>query len=181
MRNFLSLLLLLSGLQLVSAQSKDANNLTVPTTPNSVLTNSHIKTGKVIDNFNFKDLNGKSYSLASLKGKVVVLNFWFASCKPCIDEVDELNFLVNKYKDSNVVFLSPSFETMDVCKRFVEKYQFKTNVCNDQKEFTKTLELIYYPTNIILDKDGFIYKAYSGSVPDIDKVLSAELDFLLRM
>lgn len=163
------------------AQDNGGDNLKITSTPTSVLTNPQLKPGKIIEQFTFKDLNGNTHSLASLKGKVVVLNFWFASCKPCIEEVDEFNVLVEKYKDSNVVILSPTFENPDVCKKFIEKYQLSTLVCPDQKEYTKTLELIYYPTNIILDKEGYIFKAYSGSTPEIDKVLSSEIDFLLRM
>lgn len=163
------------------AQENEGNNLKITSTPASVLTNSLLKPGKIIEDFSFQDLNGNAYNLASLKGKVVVLNFWFASCKPCIDEVDEFNLLVEKYKDSNVVILSPTFENPEVCRKFIEKYQLTTLICPNQKEYIKTLELIYYPTNIILDKDGFIFKSYLGSSSEIDKLLSPEIDFLLRM
>jgi peroxiredoxin len=170
-----------SFMQHAIAQDNRSNDLKITSTPASVLTNPQLKQGKIIENFNFKDLNGNTHNLASLKGKVVVLNFWFASCKPCIEEVDEFNLLVEKYKDSSVVFLSPTFEHPDICAKFIEKYGLKTLVCPDQNEYIKTLELIYYPTNIILDKDGYLFKAYSGSAPQIDKELSAEIDFLLRM
>lgn len=181
MRKFFTLLFISGCLQLVQAQNDGTGNFTVNNTPNSVLTNDKIKPGKEITHFSFKDIHGKVHSTAELKGKVVVLNFWFASCKPCIEEVDEFNVLVSKYKDSNVVFLSPTFENAEVCKKFIDKYALTTTVIPNQKEYTKALNLIYYPTNIVLDKDGFIYKSYSGSTPDIDKVLSSDIDFLLRM
>lgn len=181
MRAILSILMLCSGIQMASAQNDGTGNFTVNNTPNSVLTNDKIKPGKEITHFTFKDMKGKLYTTTDLKGKVVVLNFWFASCKPCIEEVDEFDFLVNKYKDSNVVFLSPTFENAEVSKKFMDKYNLTTIVIPNQKEYTKALNLIYYPTNLVLDKDGFIYKSYSGSTPDIDKVLMSDIDFLLRM
>ena len=68
-----------------------------------------------------------------------------------------------------------------ICKRFITKYGLNTIVCPNQKTYAKQLELIYYPTNIVLDKDGFVYKTFSGSTDYIEKVISVELDFLLRM
>ena len=50
------------------------------------------------------DMNGNSYSLGILKGKVVVINFWFVECKPCVIEMPELNEIVEKYKSEEVVF-----------------------------------------------------------------------------
>jgi cytochrome oxidase Cu insertion factor (SCO1/SenC/PrrC family) len=35
--------------------------------------------------FSATDINGKEYSLDSLKGKIIVMNFWFIQCKPCIN------------------------------------------------------------------------------------------------
>ena len=182
MKKLFSILILTGFLSAAIAQTAgESSNFTVKSTPKSVLNNKHLQPGNVIEKFNFKDLNGNTYTLESLKGKVVVLNFWFASCKPCIEEVDKLNALVKKYAKSNVVFLSPTFENADICKRFITKYGLNTIVCPNQKTYAKQLELIYYPTNIVLDKDGFVYKTFSGSTDYIEKVISVELDFLLRM
>lgn len=48
--------------------------------------------------FSVTDINGNEYSLESLKGKIIVLNFWFVECKPCVQEMPELNELVEIYK-----------------------------------------------------------------------------------
>lgn len=61
--------------------------------------------GKQALPFSAKDINGKNYSLESLKGKVIVINFWFVECKPCVMEMPELNKLVEKYENKDVVFL----------------------------------------------------------------------------
>lgn len=49
---------------------------------------------------NFKGTThiGKPMSRASLKGKVVVMNFWFIGCKPCVAEMPALNRLVERYR-----------------------------------------------------------------------------------
>ena len=50
-------------------------------------------------------INGEHIKLSELRGKVVVLNFWFTKCGPCKLEIPDLNGLVNEFKDKDVVFL----------------------------------------------------------------------------
>ena len=59
--------------------------------------------GKPALPFSVTDINGNNYSLESLKGKVVVINFWFVECKLYIMEMPELNKIVEKYKNKDVV------------------------------------------------------------------------------
>jgi thiol-disulfide isomerase/thioredoxin len=47
----------------------------------------------------------KTVSFTALKGKTVVLNFWFTACGSCILEISELNKLQQQYAGKNVVFL----------------------------------------------------------------------------
>ncbi|RYZ26368.1 MAG: TlpA family protein disulfide reductase, partial [Chitinophagaceae bacterium] len=44
---------------------------------------------KAAPDFTLRDLKGKKWRLSALKGKTVVLNFWFATCPPCIQEIPE--------------------------------------------------------------------------------------------
>jgi cytochrome oxidase Cu insertion factor (SCO1/SenC/PrrC family) len=47
--------------------------------------------GTIIDELSFEDNDGLKFNLNNLKGKVIVLNFWFTQCKPCVAEFPELN------------------------------------------------------------------------------------------
>src|SRR6185312_613814 len=58
-----------------------------------------LKIGSEAPDFTVADLNGKMYKLSDLKGKTVVLNFWFTTCAPCVTEMPELNRLIEKYKN----------------------------------------------------------------------------------
>ena len=51
--------------------------------------------GKPLPDFVFKDILGNTYTPEDIKGKVVVINFWFMSCAPCIEEMPELNKIVD--------------------------------------------------------------------------------------
>ncbi|MDZ7647241.1 MAG: TlpA disulfide reductase family protein [Cytophagales bacterium] len=53
-----------------------------------------------------KTITGELISLTELKGKVVVINFWFTSCAPCITEMPTLNRLVEEFKYKDVVFIA---------------------------------------------------------------------------
>jgi len=61
--------------------------------------------------FTLKDLNGSSWTLDSLRGKVVLLNFWSKSCGPCLEEMPSLAELAQILKDrSDVVVLAVSID-----------------------------------------------------------------------
>ncbi|MGH2643105.1 MAG: TlpA family protein disulfide reductase, partial [Chitinophagaceae bacterium] len=54
----------------------------------------------------FKDGNGHTFSLSSLKGKVVFINFWATWCPPCRAELPSIKKLYEKFKDNNkIMFL----------------------------------------------------------------------------
>lgn len=58
--------------------------------------------GCKVPNFNVRTINGESVTLSELKGKVVVINFWFEACAPCIAEIPALNRLKEDYRTKDV-------------------------------------------------------------------------------
>lgn len=72
--------------------------------------------------FALVDINGHSYSLAALRGKVVVLNFWFIGCVVCHQEMPALKQLVTDYRaNPKVVFISFARDDADRLRRYVAK------------------------------------------------------------
>ena len=61
--------------------------------------------GDCLPDVSYTDTTGKTYTPASLKGKVVVVNFWATWCHPCQQEIPGLSRVYQKYKDKGVVFL----------------------------------------------------------------------------
>src|ERR1700735_3474764 len=58
----------------------------------------------------FKDLQGKDVALASLKGKVVIVNFWATWCEPCQIEIPWLIEFQKKFADKNFTILGAAMD-----------------------------------------------------------------------
>lgn len=138
--------------------------------------NSEYK-GKDAPDFAFTDINGNRISSELTKGKVVVLNFWFITCKPCIAEIPELNDIHEKYKDNDdVVFAAITFETQEKVAKFLEKHPIAYPVTVDNKSTIKAFEVYSYPTNMVIGKNGKIANSVSGAFPNIGEFIEETID-----
>ena len=69
----------------------------------------------------FTDPAGKPMDLKSLRGKVVVINFWSTWCPPCVEEMPMFSEVQTAYKDKNVVFVGIAADQADNVKAFLQK------------------------------------------------------------
>lgn len=138
------------------------------------------KIGKPFPKFEEMTSDGKSISNKDLKGKVAVFNFWFIACKPCVNEMPDLNEVVSKYKGKNVVFVAPSIDSKIAIQKFFEKYSFDYTVTTDARAFTEKLEIMSYPTHFVVDQTGIIRAVFVGGSEQIGNQLSQEIDKLLN-
>jgi peroxiredoxin len=141
-------------------------------------TNEHV--GKKAIKFSVTDIYGKNYSLKDLKGKVIVMNFWFVECKPCIMEMPELNGLVEKYKGKDVVFLGFATNDKQKIERFLETKTYKYNVIADSKEIADSYEVKAFPTHIVIDRKAIISYYVTGFGPTTIVDLDRSIDSLLK-
>ncbi len=113
------------------------------------------KTGKKFDSFSATDMNGKLVDTKQLKGKVLVVNFWFTTCPPCKAERPYLNKIVDDYKaDSNVVFIAIALDQKEQLEPYLKEYEFKYNVIPAGKKIADSYHIKGYPTQVIVDKEG---------------------------
>jgi thiol-disulfide isomerase/thioredoxin len=133
--------------------------------------------GKQALPFSVEDILGNSYSLDELKGKVVVLNFWFVECKPCIMEMPELNQLVDKYKDKEVVFLAFATNKKSEIEKFLKRKPFKYNIVAESKVIANAYSVSSYPTHVVIDSNSNISYVTSGygttTTKDLDKAIES--------
>jgi peroxiredoxin len=136
--------------------------------------------GVTAPEFEGTTVQGKRIKLSKLKGKVVVLNFWFIACVSCRLEIKPLNNVVEKFKGEDVVFLSIAREKENELKKHLDSTAFKFQTIADPNSVigNKTFHLFGYPTTIVIDKVGKIrYYTLGGKIDEeaVDKELQQKL------
>ena len=135
---------------------------------------------KPLKPFHLTDLNNKKWDSKDLRGKTIVINFWFTACKPCIAEMIYLNKLVEENKDSSVVFIAPAPENETQIKKFLKKYSFEYNITPSSTDFIASMGIENFPTHLVVDKEGIIRQVFIGYADDIKEKLQAEIDALMK-
>ena len=80
------------------------------------------------EKFTATSLEGRTFDLANLKGKVVLLTFWSTRCAICAKETSKLNQLAARYKDEKVVFLGLTPDNETNVTSFIKKKPFDFNI-----------------------------------------------------
>jgi thiol-disulfide isomerase/thioredoxin len=107
-------------------------------------------------------IDGSVKSFSDYKGKLLVINFWYINCGPCIIEMPYLNDLVKKYQNEDVQFLALSFDTVLDIKSFLQKTEF----IYEHGSISRSLMYDFTPVSpghFIVDKDGIIRDIIIGA------------------
>jgi thiol-disulfide isomerase/thioredoxin len=138
-------------------------------------------TGEKISSFVAKDMEGNKYVLKDLKGKIIVLNFWFVNCPPCRMEIPELNKIVDKYKENNdVIFLAIALDEKYDIEEMLKKLPFKYHIIDGGRYITSKYGINSYPTHVIVDKEGVVKFHTSGLGPGTIKWIQNTIDALIK-
>ena len=111
---------------------------------------------------------GRDLSLADLRGRIVVLDFWTFCCVNCLHVLDELRPLEERYADSLVLVgvHSPKFEheaDPDALAAAVERYAVHHPVLDDPELVTwQAYTARAWPTLVVIDPEGYIVASMSG-------------------
>jgi peroxiredoxin len=117
--------------------------------------------------FKVKSIEGVELSLGQLKGKVIVINFWFEGCAPCIAELPALNRLKEEYESKDVVFIAFGRDNTLSIKDFLKARAFNYHIVSSDYNLTNNFCVIGgWPTNMVLDKDGILRQIFSGGQVD---------------
>src|SRR5262249_33154150 len=103
-------------------------------------------------------------SLASLRGKVTIVNFWATWCPPCRAEIPDLIALQDKYRDRlQVIGISQDEAGVEVVKRFAARH----NMHHPIRMASAHLEKLFpgvaaLPTSFVIDREGRIVQKHVG-------------------
>jgi len=114
-------------------------------------------------NFTATTLAGDTVELSELKGKIVVLNFWFIACPPCRAEMPGLKQLADTYaKREDVVLLALATDGNEALKKFLQKREIGFKVVPDARDLSDRYRITGYPTTLVLDKEGKVFSVHIG-------------------
>jgi peroxiredoxin len=108
---------------------------------------------------------GEKISLEQLKGKEVLLNFWATWCLPCRVEIPEFMDLYSEHKSSGLEIIGVSLDGNGSAPVLAFIRDKKVNypvVMADSSIMNKFDPVIAVPTSYLIDKNGVVFKKYSG-------------------
>jgi thiol-disulfide isomerase/thioredoxin len=128
--------------------------------------------GKTIPDFSVTSLDGKTIDKTSLKGEVVVLNFWASWCTPCMAEIPELKELAANSK-AKVIGIALDEKGLETVKPFVEAHTINYTVAVGDQDMFQQFNGVGIPYTLVLDPSQRIVKIYRG--PTNRESLEADL------
>lgn len=102
-------------------------------------------------------LDGSPMDLASYRGKVVVLSFWFIGCPACRAQTPMLDEVATAFAaDSDVVFISLTADPAPAVKRYLAANPLNYLAVADARAALKAFVVSGYPKNVVIGRDGRI-------------------------
>jgi thiol-disulfide isomerase/thioredoxin len=129
-------------------------------------------------------INSQPITLADLRGKVVLVDFWTYSCINCIRTIPYLNAWHEKYADDGLVIVgihTPEFEfekDYNNLKAAVKKFDIKYPIAQDnEKDTWNAYENLYWPRKYLIDTEGYIRYDHigEGAYAETEKVIQSLL------
>lgn len=136
-------------------------------------------TGNPAPDFKLQTLDGKEVTLAQLKGKTVILDFWATWCPPCRKGLPVVKKVADEFADQGVVLYAVNQrETHDKVTGYLkDKKELEgLNVLMDRQAHVAELYLVNgIPQTVIIDAQGVVREVHVGFSPEMEKTLREEL------
>jgi len=169
-KTYIILFLITLGFALCSCSKKD----------HQPIAESSVEVGSVAPDFVLKDTAGNDTALSSLRGKVVLLEFWATWCPPCKESIPELVELDKKYRERGFMVLGISLDTdSDAAAkvaRFSSSHGITYPVLIADENVSMTYKVMSIPTSFLIGKDGTIIASYIGYFEDYGKKASTDIE-----
>ncbi|ADE82030.1 hypothetical protein PRMUPPPA20_04130 [Xylanibacter ruminicola] len=123
---------------------------------------SLIQPGTVAPDFTMNTPDGKPFSLSSLKGKTVVLDFWASWCPDCRKDAPEVVRLYNDFHSDKVEFVGVSMDTnVEAWQKAINQYGISYPQVSELKKFketdiSKSYGVQWIPSMVVVSPEGNI-------------------------
>jgi peroxiredoxin len=111
--------------------------------------------GRAEADFSLTDLQGKSWRLKQLQGKVVLVNFWATWCPPCRKEMPDLQTLYDRFKNQGLVVLAISDEDVSEVRPFITERNVTYPILLDPgRKVNEMFRMDGIPKSFVYDRSG---------------------------
>ncbi len=118
--------------------------------------------GKPAPDFTVTD-NTSSIHLGAYRGKVVIVNFWWSHCPPCIEELPSLEAFHHEHPEYPILAVNIDEEEHDY-RQFVKAHGMDFQTVWDPKESAATkFEVTGWPETFVVDRNGYIRRRFIGA------------------
>jgi len=139
--------------------------------------------GQPAPDFTLADMQGQQVTLAQLRGKVVLLNFWATWCPPCREEMPSMERLHQQFKDQGLVMLAVNVEQngYQAVSNFLDRTPYSFSILLDDKADVQNLYHVYrFPETFLIDRNGNVVEKLTGGRDWMSESLVKKINFLLN-
>lgn len=139
--------------------------------------------GKRAPEWTLPTISGDSISLADLRGKIVLVDFFYKGCAPCGAAIPVLQRLHEKYKDQGVVIIGidPYDDPIkNEMADFIEKRSVGYTVVFSDRELPQKYRVSGYPTLFFVNEKGKIVKVHEGFSTSMEQELEEQIQKMLK-
>lgn len=126
----------------------------------------------------FKALNGKTFTLAELKGRPVIINFWATTCPGCVKEIPVLIAMADKYAEQQLMIIGVAmdYDPEDQVREMVRLKKMNYTIVLDKTGYlAKTFNNVTLtPTTFFINKQGQITKHKLGELSHSEMAASIQ-------
>jgi len=167
-------LLLLAGLLLLSVYACNERSESV----------AKAEIGKPAPDFTLKAVDGRTISLSSLRGKVVLVNFWATWCPPCREEMPSMEEMYRNYAPGGLEILAINVEEdgPEVLPDFLKENPHTFPVLMDvEAKAQNSYGVFQFPETFVVDRNGIIIDKVIGYIDWTAPPVLTEMNRLLRV
>jgi cytochrome c biogenesis protein CcmG/thiol:disulfide interchange protein DsbE len=139
--------------------------------------------GFLAPNFTAQTLDGQTVTLADLRGKVILVNFWASWCPPCRAEMPAIEATYQTYQAQKFVVLavnSTAQDSLAEARYFINKNRLSFPILLDESgEITRLYRVQSLPTSFFIDGEGMIREVVVGG-PMAEVLLTSRVEKLLK-
>jgi peroxiredoxin len=137
--------------------------------------------GTTAPDWTLYNTNGKKVALSKLKGKVILLDFYFIGCIPCMQTIKPLNKLNARYKNRNVIIASiTGRDGLKEVLNFDNTYHIKYPGFVDASKVVEAYHVESFPTFYFINKEGNVAAAMMGYTTNFESQAKLIIDRLLK-